>query len=224
MKKSFYVMLAFVAMSITNSLAQVVTIGSLDDPKATLDVRSKSSDVTVPDGIIAPKLTGDELFAKNGAYGSDQDNALVYVTAAASAGNQTGKTINVKAPGYYYFDSANDVWVAFATAKPEWFYMPSILIPVDTHDDAYNSDTSTFMIDLYAEYAAQLGSSPVQSSSATPLPVYPRTGLAYFVTYYDDAVFTNVNVYNSGIMTYKLVSSPAYSEKTYMNIIFQVIQ
>jgi hypothetical protein len=127
-------------------------------------------------------------------------------------------------PGIYYSDGSK--WHKVSTAS-NVFYMPSILLPLDTSDPAYNSGNQTFTIDLHAQYAAQFSLSLTASvrnpgAVTMPLPVYPNTGLNYFVTYYDHEVFRDVAVNNNGVMTYQLVSSPVLSEKTFMNIIFQV--
>ena len=77
-------------------------------PKATLDITGDAASATTADGIIAPRLTGDQLAAKDAVYLADQTGTQVYVTAAATA--PAGKTVNVTAPGYYYFDGT--VWQA----------------------------------------------------------------------------------------------------------------
>jgi hypothetical protein len=89
-------------MSATTLRAQV-TIGSLDEPKATLDVRKGTAKA---DGIIPPVLTGDELAGNDAKYGTDQTGAIVYVTAAVAS--PTTKTANVTAAGYYFFDGS--IW------------------------------------------------------------------------------------------------------------------
>ena len=73
-----------------------------NEPKATLEVVASPSDNTKTDGIIAPRLTGDELNAKDALYGADQVGAIVYVTSAATT--SSGKTKNVSKPGYFFFD------------------------------------------------------------------------------------------------------------------------
>lgn len=94
-----------------------IGIGAIS-PKATLDVTGRPASATVADGIIAPRLTGDQLAVKDAVYTAGQTAAQVYVTAAATA--PAGKTINVTAPGAYYFDGA--VWqkVAIGTESSEW--------------------------------------------------------------------------------------------------------
>ncbi|AKK72065.1 hypothetical protein OK18_04905 [Chryseobacterium gallinarum] len=80
------------------SLAQVGINTGL--PSATLDVTGFPAMSSKLDGIIAPRLTGAELRAKT--YTSAQTGAIVYVTLAESA--PAGQTVDVVAPGYYYFD------------------------------------------------------------------------------------------------------------------------
>ncbi|MEF9477181.1 hypothetical protein OWR28_05080 [Chryseobacterium sp. 1B4] len=69
-------------------------------PQATFDIVGSPSNTSKLDGLIAPRITGTELKAKN--YTAAQTGAIVYVTAAESA--PTGQTAEVLASGYYYFD------------------------------------------------------------------------------------------------------------------------
>lgn len=108
-KQKFLTALALVSLSIANAQFGVNTT----TPKSTLEVMGTPAGVTIPDGIIAPRLTGDQLAAKNAVYTADQTGAQVYVTAAATT--PAGKTINVTAPGYYYFDGV--VWKGFGSAS-----------------------------------------------------------------------------------------------------------
>lgn len=116
--------------------------------------------------------------------------------------------------------SMNAVW-------PLFFYMPSVVLPVDTSDPRYNG--TDFVIDLHKMYSEQfqpgLALTPppaTASPSAGALPVEQKTDLGYFVTYYDPAVFTDVKVTDSGILSYKLLSAtPNVTENTFMNIVFK---
>lgn len=74
-----------------------------DQPKATLDIKASPTTSTKIDGLIAPRVTGDQLQNNNSKYTADQDGAIVYVTAAVS-GTVLDKTTNVTTIGYYYFD------------------------------------------------------------------------------------------------------------------------
>ncbi|WP_313376644.1 hypothetical protein [Chishuiella sp.] len=74
------------------------------NPKATLDVTAGKTDGSTAEGIIAPRLTGDQIKSANSKYGTDQTGAIVYVTAAISSTDSTGKTSNITSAGYYYFN------------------------------------------------------------------------------------------------------------------------
>lgn len=75
--------------------------------QATLDVVGFPSNTTKLDGVIAPRLTGDQLRQKN--YTAAQTGAIVYITAADTSPG--GQTVGVVSPGYYYFDGAK--WAQF---------------------------------------------------------------------------------------------------------------
>lgn len=78
-------------------------------PKATLDVTAKTTDGSRPEGIIAPRLTGDQIKAGDAQYGNDQKGTIVYATS--SVNSPSAKTIKINAEGYYYFDGS--VWQKF---------------------------------------------------------------------------------------------------------------
>ena len=96
--KKIILTLFFVATSL--STFSQIGVGTTD-PKTTLDVVGDAAAADKADGVLTPRLTGDELRAKT-AYTSEHTGALVYVTAADSA--PTGATANVTAAGYYFFD------------------------------------------------------------------------------------------------------------------------
>lgn len=75
-------------------------------PAATLDITAKTSDGSKAEGIILPRLTGNQLKSGDVNYTSAQKGAMVYVTAAVTGA--TPKTTNINSEGYYYFDG--NVW------------------------------------------------------------------------------------------------------------------
>ncbi len=78
-------------------------------PAATLDVVGKPTVTSVFDGIIPPRITGDQLGSKT--YTSAQIGAIVYVTVASTT--PAGQTVNVASPGIYIFDG--NVWAKSLT-------------------------------------------------------------------------------------------------------------
>ncbi|MDR1738120.1 MAG: hypothetical protein LBR66_04785, partial [Candidatus Symbiothrix sp.] len=145
--KKIIIYVALAVLSAVSAKAQV-SIGTLNDPKATLDVRKVTpTPATAPSGIIAPNISGADLKADDQKYGAPQTGAIVYATSASPDAGVTGaKTIKVAKAGYYYFDGT--IWQSFGSAEDNWFYLPSFNLPITT--------TGTgFTFDLYNEYKTQ---------------------------------------------------------------------
>ncbi|CAI8706401.1 hypothetical protein [Chryseobacterium sp. IT-36CA2] len=93
-------------------------------PKATLDVMAAPADLTKKDGIIAPRLIGDELKAKDALYTDNLDGAIVYVTQPVTL--QGIKTMNLISTGYFYYDKKShnwtklnaEPWISVSTSYP----------------------------------------------------------------------------------------------------------
>jgi hypothetical protein len=79
-------------------------------PAATLDVVANATDATRPDALLVPRMTRAQLAAKDAAYAIAQNGALAFITTLD--GTAAGKTVNVTATGFYYYDAPNVVWVA----------------------------------------------------------------------------------------------------------------
>lgn len=193
-----------------------VTIGSNQIPNANALLDLQQEGVTKK-GLLLPRvaLENTTSFAPMSAHVAGM---VVYNTV---------KTGDVT-PGYYYNNGSK--WMKLFSAEDSFFYMPSIVLPTDTNDPAYNSTSSLFEIDLYNSYATQFtftsslpaGSNKVASDPQAKLPVYQSNELYYFVTYYDDTVFDDVKISNVGKLTYKLKNGFTYTDKTFMNIVLKV--
>lgn len=79
-------------------------------PNSTLDVVGKPDMPSVADGLIIPRLSGDQLASKNSVYDNLQNGAMVYVTEPVSTANQTDKTVYVTTEGVYYYSSSEGLW------------------------------------------------------------------------------------------------------------------
>lgn len=101
-------------------------------PQATLDVTSKTSDGSKPEGIIAPRLTGDQIKSADSNYATNQTGTLIYATSAVSS--PSPKTTNIIAAGYYYFDG--NIWQKVSGSSG------------DTTNDAWINDPSNTMVQL----------------------------------------------------------------------------
>lgn len=80
-----------------------------ENPVVTLEVAGVPSNTQKADGFLPPRLTGDELFAKSGAYNTEHKGVVVYITKSASEENQKDKIQRVNNEGYYYYDGS--IWV-----------------------------------------------------------------------------------------------------------------
>ena len=86
-----------------------------DTPKSTLEVVGKPGNVSVADGIIAPRITGNQLFLKNNVYGADKEGTLIYVTSPATGTSLSGDTADVTEKGYYSHNGTK--WIKVGTGK-----------------------------------------------------------------------------------------------------------
>ena len=109
MKKIYFLVLTFLLLGVAGANAQVA-IGTTNDPKAPLEVVGKATDATVADGVIAPRISLEYLKAKDNAYTTAQNGAIVYVDN--TSGGTTTKTANITAVGYYFYDGAK--WQSMA--------------------------------------------------------------------------------------------------------------
>ncbi|HLN95211.1 MAG TPA: hypothetical protein VK183_06215 [Flavobacterium sp.] len=83
-----------------------VGIGTTN-PASTLDIVGSASTPSIMDGLIPPRVTGNQLTAKT--YASQHVGAMIYVTATPTT--TTTQTREVKRPGMYFFNGTR--WVAF---------------------------------------------------------------------------------------------------------------
>lgn len=77
-----------------------------NNPKSTLHVQ-KRTELTFPDGIIPPRISGDSLRMKAAAYSAAQNGAIVYVTSPVTNPNPLTepKTQDVGTTGFFVYDA-----------------------------------------------------------------------------------------------------------------------
>jgi hypothetical protein len=226
MKRYIYFLFAFIMLIITKMNAQV-TIGSIANPNVTLEVVGQPGTTEVADGVIIPRMTGNELKAKVDAetYVNEAvfEGTLIYITEAISPiTNATGALEYVKTPGYYYLDKADKKWKGVANTgnAVQWFYMPPIPINTEVGDDK--------TINLYAEYKNSVeGSSSgpaVRSDGAQVFsdiqPVLTAKDFNYYVVGYDTDLFSKISISDEGVMQYTVAATAIADDESYINIIF----
>jgi hypothetical protein len=106
-KKTTKMKKIFIITTLAISIFSFAQIGiNTPAPAATLDVVAKNTNGTSSEGIIAPRLSGDQIKSADAQYATPQMGAMVYATNAVNG--STAKTVKITAPGYYYFDGA--IW------------------------------------------------------------------------------------------------------------------
>lgn len=117
----FYLLMAAGILCDTSVFAQVGINNA--NPNATFEVAAKNTNGSTPEGIIAPKLTGDQIKAGDALYNAAQTGSIVYATD--TVGTVSAKTVNITAPGYYYFDGT--VWQKLGNTSPTGTFIPSVV-------------------------------------------------------------------------------------------------
>lgn len=136
MKKTIFA-ICFAALQVVKAQVGIDT----NEPRATLDVTATPSDLAKADGIIAPRLSGNELKAKDNLYGTNQNATFIYATSAASP--TSAKTVEVTNAGYYYYDAVLAKWVAFQSSTGTQATTNIISNPANTITSTVNGVSST---------------------------------------------------------------------------------
>lgn len=221
---------------VSSIFAQEGRVGiNTNDPKATLHIEAYNKDNNKDNnpGLIIPNVSKDNESILNG--NGHVASTLVYYSGGSNSAyiNQnTGSTTeNIDSKkGFYYYDGTD--WQRII--RKAQFYMPSIVTPTTQGDHSIN---------LYEEYLKQYAhknvsnvdkddksiitsssNRPIASSvGASPLKIYKKDDLDYFVVYYDKNVFTDLNITPKGVLTYKVTAEGAknISAQTFMNIVLQ---
>ncbi len=113
--------LIIIAVFLFNGVSAQVGINT-QNPKTTLHV-AKKSELTYPDGIIPPRISGDSLRLKDNAYTFDQNGAIVFVSSPTTTSSI--KTEDVSSVGFFIYDAyythpenQKGIWKKIATSDP----------------------------------------------------------------------------------------------------------
>lgn len=105
-------MFSFAIMAGTAAFSQVGV--NTNTPQTTLDITAVETDGSTAEGVMAPRLTGDQIKGKDARYTAAQTGAIVYATEAVLAA-PAGKTANITTKGYYFFDGV--LWQKIARSS-----------------------------------------------------------------------------------------------------------
>lgn len=130
---------------INSTLVGFCQVGiNTENPRATLDVYGLSDNNSVPDGIIAPRLTEERLIAKKNSYTSEQEGAIIYITDTElsnyTADPSTESIIN---EGYYFYNGTK--WLPLSSTSDNlkqngaWKIQGSSENPTNQTDNIYQT-------------------------------------------------------------------------------------
>ncbi|ASK30353.1 hypothetical protein CEY12_09610 [Chryseobacterium sp. T16E-39] len=140
MKKKLLTTVMLISLAIVSKAQQKGVGINTTKPEATLDIVANTTDRSMPDAVLIPRMTATELANKDAAYTAAQNGALVFVISGR--GNSGGKTEKVTGTGFYYYDEPTSKWVALAsggTVAPTAFRL-NLAQPASTAYDWSNSD------------------------------------------------------------------------------------
>lgn len=216
---------------VSSTFAQVGRVGiNTDDPKATLHIKADKDNKDNNPGLIIPDVSKDKLDT-----GEPVESTLVYYSEGSNSAyinqNDQSTTENIGSKkGFYYYDGTD--WQRII--RKAQFYMPSIVVPttvntrheVNLYQEYIKQYANENISNVYKDDKSIIPSSdrPIASSvGASPLKIYKKNDLDYFVVYYDKNVFTNLSITEDGVLTYTVTAEGAknISAQTFMNIVLQ---
>lgn len=172
-------------------------------PEATLDVVGKPNDLNHYDGIIPPRITGDQLATK--FYTSPKEGAIVFVTTPPSI--LAGQVIHVLEAGLYYFDG--NLWQTFSKVFEPIEYRITLAFDSESTDPLTVTSTWGTPVDYYANDNREYLVSQKRYSIGTK----NYGGLKGYVVFSKMNGFTNVN-----FQIYRSNNSIPISEKVVIDI------
>ena len=204
-------LLLLLSISLCMQAQVTVGVGEAANQSALLELR-ENMDGTSNRGLLLPRVKLSSLSLSSPLPGHVNGMTVFNIDGT-----------NVP-QGFYYNDGTR--WIQMVPQNSIFFYAPSIVLPTSVDDPSYNKDTQIFTVFIYNVYKSQFGMgdplSSTKSPSAGALPVLKSNELDYFVTYYDNAVFSELKITNDGILSYKMKSGFVITAKTFVNIVFKV--
>lgn len=105
-----------------------------ETPETTLEIVGKPNDINHYDGLLLPKITGDQLSKKT--YNNAKTGAMVFVSSPAT--NLTGQVMHVVEAGFYFFNGNH--WVQFL--KEPNYYDALIVLDETLHANSITTQAN----------------------------------------------------------------------------------
>ncbi|MBP1164572.1 MULTISPECIES: FISUMP domain-containing protein [unclassified Chryseobacterium] len=178
-------------------------------PKSTVDIASKTTDGSTSEGLLIPRLTGNQLKAAETAavYASAQHATLVFVTAAPDSNNRTGQVEGMDAPGFYYFDAGSNRWIKILSSGASTPALTQLLCSAATHIGVLEATSPASGVSVTVPYNG--GNGGVYSEQ-----IVPSVGVTGI-----NAVLASGTLNNgSGNLIFNIVGTPAAAGTATFNI------
>jgi hypothetical protein len=72
------------------------------NPKATLDITAKTDGTSAAEGLMIPRLTGDQIQTMTASIQPGTESLMIYATAVPAS--PTAKVSKITQPGYYFWN------------------------------------------------------------------------------------------------------------------------
>ncbi|AYZ36280.1 tail fiber domain-containing protein [Chryseobacterium indologenes] len=104
---AMFILCLFGTVSMSSSMySQAGKIGiNTVNPKATLDINAKTDGSSQAEGLLIPRLTGDQIQTMTSNIQPVTESLMIYATAAPAS--PTSKVSKITQPGYYFWNGNN---------------------------------------------------------------------------------------------------------------------
>lgn len=110
------------------------------NPKSTLDITAKTDGSTTAEGLMIPRLTGDQIQTMTNTLEPGNESLMIYATSTPVAPNS--KVMKINQPGYYYWNGTD--WEGVATNANIYTMDGSISTPLAARNVDLNGKNLVF--------------------------------------------------------------------------------
>lgn len=220
-KRTLYLLFVIIFALRVGPVSAQVTIGSGIEPLkgALLDLKESEStnDVTSTKGMVLPRVAIRDLTKLSPAVsaGPEEDPK----TYAGLTVYNTKDSIPLS-KGIYVWDG--EKWGKAGVRKEiKFFYMPSIAIKTDVIGKQQNLDLYGIYKGLFESPKLRGGGDIANNPTPKSIPFYKQDELYYYITDYDESVFSDMKLLLTGTLIYTVKAAPA-DGCSYINIVFVV--
>lgn len=110
------------------------------NPKATLDISAKTDGTSQAEGLMIPRLTGDQIQTMTAGIQPGTESLMIYATA--SPVSPTAKVSKITQPGYYFWNGTN--WESMGVNSNIYTADGSITTPLASRNVDLNGKNLVF--------------------------------------------------------------------------------